>query len=125
MESSALHADTDATRPHATARITEFRSRAASLRTLLRYVAATCSPDLTARVVALAATLSDEQIETLLELWRAIDDRAVALGVEQELATWQRILAHLPGLAPALEAIRAHVLEVEQPCAVCADDADE
>jgi hypothetical protein len=124
MDAAALRADSEPASPHASARIAALRSRAASLRTLLRYVAATCSPDLTARVVALAATLSDEQVETLLELWRAIDDRAVALGVEQELATWQRILAHLPGLAPALEAIRAHVLEVEQPCAVCADESE-
>jgi hypothetical protein len=87
-----------------------------SLRAFLQYATETLSPELAMRALALASQLPDAQIEALLALLRAMDDRAVATQTDEEDATWQGILAHVPGLAPSLEVIRAHVQGVEAPC---------
>jgi hypothetical protein len=88
----------------------------ASFRAFLRYVTAALSPESALRALTLASELSDAQVEALFALLRAMDDRAVAVRTDEEDATWQAILAHLPGIAPSLEVIRAHVQGVEPGC---------
>jgi hypothetical protein len=87
-----------------------------SFRAFLRYVTAALAPEMALRALTLASELSDAQVEALLALLQALDDRAVTAQTDAENATWQAILAHLPGLAPSLEVIRAHVQGVEPGC---------
>jgi hypothetical protein len=88
----------------------------ASFRAFLRYVTEALSPELALRALTLASELSEAQVEALFALLRAMEDRAVTAQTDAQDATWQAILAHLPGLAPSLEVIRAHVLGVEPGC---------
>jgi hypothetical protein len=88
----------------------------ASFRALLQYVTEALSPEMALQALALASELSDAQVEALLALLRALDDRTVAAQTDADAAAWQAILAHIPGLAPSLEVIRAHVQGVEPSC---------
>jgi hypothetical protein len=125
MANGTILVEAAAARPRLDGRAAGSDFGATGLRTLLRYITPACPPPLAARMIALATSLSDEQVDTLAEFLRVLDDRAVASSTEEAIVTWQRILAHLPGLAPALELVRAHVLDVEESCHVCTDSAPD
>ena len=119
MDIAALLADCDMVPTQAEEQRPTPPPRTAALRAVLRYATTAFPPDLAVRALSLAGKLPDEDIEILLDLWTAVDDRAVTAGADWERQTWERILAHVPGLAPALNMIRAHVLEEEPTCAAC------
>jgi hypothetical protein len=77
---------------------------------------------------ALVADLTPAQRALLDELVRQIDNAVMdRYGAEVE-HEWRCILAHVPGLAPTLYLLRAHVQRVPAPCrplspgGVAADD---
>ena len=81
--------------------------------------AARFSPATAAQFTALARALPAPEAEALVALVTAIADetyRATLDGVDYR---WQRILAHVPSLAPALQLVEDHVLGLESPCPVC------
>ncbi|HLH22311.1 MAG TPA: hypothetical protein VK066_07295 [Chloroflexota bacterium] len=85
----------------------------APLRELACYAITSYPSDLAVQALALASKLSDDQLPALLRLLRAVDDWVVAEATEAEEATWQQVLAHLPGLRSALEVLLARVRGLE------------
>src|SRR4051812_17079788 len=76
---------------------------------ILQYVVAAYPPELALRLLTFASTLPEDQAKGFLELLRTVDDAAVGRATVQEQVRWQRLLAHLPGLAPTLDLLRAHI----------------
>jgi hypothetical protein len=85
-------------------------------RSILRYVIERYPPELALRLLSFASTLPEDQARSFLDLLREVDDAATARAALQERAHWERLVAHLPGLAPALDLLRAHVRGTEPPC---------
>jgi hypothetical protein len=83
---------------------------------ILQYVVEAYPPDLALRLLTFASTLPDDQAKGFLDLLRTVDAAAVARTTAEEQVRWQRLLAHLPGLAPTLELLRAHLHGSEPPC---------
>ena len=65
-------------------------------------------------VLTFAAQLADAQTPPFLDLLRALDTAATERAFRQEHTSWAAVVAHLPGLAPTLDLIRAH-LQADQP----------
>jgi hypothetical protein len=82
-------------------------------------LAAHYSPETGARLVALARALPEAQAEELLELARHIDDDACMRMLAKTEDTWQRTLAHFPGLSIALDVVRNHVEHRATGCPIC------
>jgi hypothetical protein len=83
---------------------------------LLQYVVGAYPPDLALRLLTFASALPAEQAKSFLQLLQAVDDAAVARVTEAEQVDWQQLRAHLPGLAPTLDLLRAHIQGTEPPC---------
>ena len=84
-----------------------------------RYARATFPPDLAARALALAHQLPDPQVDALGALLEAVGEWGIARAVEVHAAWWERLLAHLPGLAPVLCRVQAHVERPAPDCPRC------
>ena len=81
-------------------------------------VAGRYSPTTARRLVHLARVLSDAEALELLALVVGVDEEAGARNARSEAAVWQRVLAHVPGLARSLEAVREHALDTAE-CPTC------
>ena len=82
-------------------------------------LAAHYSPETGARLTALARALTEAQARELLELARQIDDDASMRMLAKTEDTWQRTLAHFPGLSVALDLVRDHVEHEVTSCSIC------
>ena len=82
-------------------------------------LAAHYSPDTEARLTGLARSLDESQARELFELARQIDDEASLRMLNKSEETWQRTLAHFPGLSVALDLVRDHVEHQLATCAIC------
>ena len=76
----------------------------------------TYPPELRARIVALAETLTPTQADELLGIVAAVDSAIQAATYRADDETWRRVLAHFPGLAPALDVVWSHVHCLAGPC---------
>jgi len=81
--------------------------------------AAQFSPALGARLAALAHALPAAQARALLALARDISSETYAETCDGLERNWEQVLAHVPGLAPALQLVEDHVLGLRSPCPVC------
>ena len=84
-----------------------------------RRVAAQYGPATASRLLRLARVLPPADTLQLLTLMAGVAEETSARDAERAAQTWHRILAHVPGMAPALEAVHAHVATGGE-CAVCA-----
>jgi hypothetical protein len=67
-----------------------------------------------AALLAFTAQLSDAQAEAFNRCLIALDATYNLRALEQEAGAWRAIAGHLPGLAPVLDVLRAH-LQGDQP----------
>ena len=74
----------------------------------------TYEPALAARIRALLAELPPLQAERLALILRDVDDARLDSAVAEADAHWERFLAHLPGIAPALSVLWWHVWNNER-----------
>jgi hypothetical protein len=65
-------------------------------------------------VLAFAGQLSDAQAHAFLGVLNTLDTVATHRAFEQERTSWAALGAHMPGLAPAFELVRAHI-QADQP----------
>ena len=63
-------------------------------------------------ILGLAAQLSDGQATALASMLGRLDTAYMYKHFDQERALWRALEAHLPGLAPTLELLRAHLQDV-------------
>ena len=75
-------------------------------------------------LVPLAEGLPPGEALELLDLVTALDTAVSRRTYDDAEDTWQRILAHLPGLAPALQLVHDHVVHLISPCAICAPEGE-
>ena len=76
--------------------------------------------DLLTSAQALSLTLTPTQRGALVPLLGAFAEGVEAQAHLDQQAHWQRLLAHMPGLAPMLEVLSAHVGGGElHPCPTC------
>jgi hypothetical protein len=68
-----------------------------------QHVTETFPPALAARAQALACSMPEEQLEALSELLGLVSEWAIGCAVAVEADRWERMLAHSPGLATALD----------------------
>lgn len=79
-----------------------------------------------APLLAFAARLPDELADDFVQLLLEFDSHNLGLQLDREDIVWRTVTAHLPGLAPTLEILRAHLQETTQPaCAVTAEWCDQ
>jgi hypothetical protein len=97
----------------------------APFRPVLQYVAEQYPPELALRLLTFASTLPEAQAQSFLELLRAVDDAVTARAAEHEQVSWQQLVTHLPGLAPTLELLRAHVQGVVPSCTMDSAEGGE
>ena len=81
-------------------------------------VAARYRPATARRLLHLARVLPEAEALELLALVAGVDEEAGARSTRSEAAVWQRVLAHVPGLARSLEAVREHALDTAE-CPTC------
>jgi len=81
-------------------------------------VAARYSPATARRLLHLARVLPEAEAVELLALVAGVDEEAGARTAGSEAAVWQRVLAHVPGLARSLQAVREHALDAAE-CPTC------
>ena len=72
--------------------------------------------ELRARIAAFMAELSAEQRTRFDAILNGVDNAASAATLVAEKEVWQQVLAHAPGLAPALELVHTHVTGFMPPC---------
>jgi hypothetical protein len=81
--------------------------------------AAMFEPHIVAEVVALLGELTPEQGARLTQLVDAVDAAASRRMFDASEQTWAGVIAHFPGLAPALDFVRYHVEERSGLCPLC------
>ena len=74
------------------------------------------SPRVLGLAEALEPSLSPPTFELVLLLVARVDDAASDRNWTEEERLWQRFRAHFPGLTPALDVVRAHVLGEQAAC---------
>lgn len=77
----------------------------------------TLPPEVGTQLAALAAELTDAQVQRLCRITDSIWDCATTEAHEARDAEWQALLAHVPGFAAALEVLHSHVEGARPPCA--------
>ena len=90
----------------------------------IRAVGENYSAATAARLTVLAEALPPGQAWQLLDLVTALDNAVSRHAFDDAEDTWPRVLAHVPGPAPALTVVYDHVLHVISPCAVCAPEGE-
>jgi len=61
------------------------------------------------------ARLPDALVDEFLQLLLGFDSHIIRRELNRENVVWEAVTAHLPGLAPALGVLRAHLQEDVQP----------
>ncbi|HEY7059935.1 MAG TPA: hypothetical protein VII06_00540 [Chloroflexota bacterium] len=89
-------------------------------------LAAELFEDLEQPIAALAAQLPDALVDEFLQLLLCFDDHVAARELNREDIVWRALTAHLPGLAPTLDVLRAHLQEDVKPaCVTTSEWCDE
>ena len=65
-----------------------------------------------------AARLPDTLVDDFLGLLAEIDSHILTCEMNREDIVWRALTAHLPGLAPTLDVLRAHLQEDVKPACV-------
>ncbi len=90
----------------------------AAARVRIRELAAELFGEMQEPIVAFAARLPDVLVDEFLQLLLSLDSQIIMLQMNREDIVWRALTAHLPGLAPALEVLRAHLQEDMKPSCV-------
>jgi hypothetical protein len=80
---------------------------------------ASYSPDINRRIIALATALPEAQAREFLALLFVVVNDTDASMFEACHQDWKQVLAHLPGLATALELVMQHVRGTFRDCPCC------
>jgi hypothetical protein len=90
----------------------------AAVRARINELAAQIVPEMEQPIAAFAARLPDTLLDEFLQLILGLDSLILTREMDRENIVWEALTAHLPGMAPMLEVLRAHLQEDVKPACV-------